>query len=346
MGMIIRYSFLSILRSWGKTLLFTLLIFALTLALGLSISVWASVEQFLDDCNDYYTTIGLIEYMGTNYPADNVYDAAMDKALENFSSSEISNHEATLLWETPTRSFGYVDGFWRTDTFMPDKMLSVLVVGNVYYEEENDVYSGIVMKAVYSEKSKDDTIILIDSNFGTFEQGHYYLVFGEIYYGQSPLLHLRIAPFYNAIALSEGVEIPRILDITAGENKEKLYGFPEDSIFMKVAQTLSVANNSVLVAGTDDLMSLLPFQQQELYIIDGRVFTEEEYIKGSHVAVISELMANRLGISVGESINLSVAVSDHPGFYNSYWVDNGFSFTGSFTVVGIMNTIMEKSWYV
>ena len=344
--MIFRYSILSILRSKGKSALFTLLIFALTLALGLSVSVWASVEQFLNQCNDYYTTIGLVEYMGTNYPADTVYDPAMDRALDSFEPVEITSHEAALLWETPTRSFGYVDGFWRTDTFMPDRMLSVLVVGNVFYEEENDVYSAIVMNALYSEKSRDDTIILIDSNFGAFEPGHYYLVFGEVYYGPSPLLHLRIASFTNAIAAAENIEVPRILDITAGEDDKEYYALPEGSILIKVAETLPVTNNSVLVSETDDLMALLPFHQQELYIIKGRAFSEEEYIQGSHVIVISELMADRLGVNIGDSINLSVAVSDQPGFYHSYWVEKGFSYNGKFTIVGIMNTVMDKSWYV
>ena len=344
--MIFRYSILSIFRSWGKSFLFTLLIFSLTLALALSVSVWASVAQFLNDCEDYYTTIGLVEYMGTNYPADTVYDESMDRALASFDPSEISNNQATLLWETPARSFGYIDGFWRTDTFMPDRMLSVLVVGNVFYEEENGVYSAIVMKSLYSEKSKDDTIVLIDSNFGTFEQGHYYLVFGEIYYAYSPLLHLRIAPFNNAIAAAEGVEVPRLLDITAEENEGEFYILPEDSILMKIAQTLPVTNNSLLVSGTDDLMSLLPFQQQELYIVAGRVFNEDEYTNGSRVIVISELMAERLRAGVGDSINLSVAVSDQAGFYNSYWVDTGYSYSDDFTIVGIMNTVMDKSWYV
>ncbi len=345
-NMIFRYSIRSILRSKGKTTLFALLISALTLALALAVSVWASVDQFLADADRFYTTIGLVEYMGTGYPDDSGYDAAMDRALASFDSARIADDTATLLWEEPTRSFGFVDGFWRTDNFMPDKMLSVLVVGNARYDQDNNLYNAIVMNSLYSFKVKADTIIYIDGDFGTFEPGHYYLVFGEVYYGASPLLHLRKASFNNAIAAARGVETPRMIDITADDSTGKYYEIPEASIFEDIAKTLPVTNNSVLVMGTDNLMALLPFHQQELYITDGRAFTEAEYSQGSQVAVISELMAARLGIGVGDAIDLSVAVSNYPGIYNSYWVEDGFSYRASFTVVGIMNTVNDKSWYV
>lgn len=344
--MIFRNSIRSILRSSGKTALFTLLIFALTVALALGVSVWASIAQFLDDCDDYYTTIGLIEYMGTNYPNDTAYDATMDEALQSFDLSAITNDDATLLWDAPTRSFGYIDGFWRTDNYNPYQMLSVLVVGNITYDEDKQLYSAIVMNSLYSTKSKTETIILIDEDFGTFEPGHYYLVFGEVYRGKSPMLHLRIAPSSSTAAFSNGSEIPRLIDITSDGTDGRHYVIPEDSILLQIAETLPVTNNSVLVNGTDDLMSLLPFHQQELYIIDGRAFTEDEYANGSRVSVISEVMAARLGIGVGDTFDLSVAVSDRPGVYNSYRAADGFSYHETFTVVGIMNTVVDKSWYV
>ena len=96
--MIFRNSLHSIIRSKGKTALFTLLIFALTMALALSVSVWASVAQFLDDCDDFYTTIGLIEYMGTGYPDDTAYDQAMHQSLASFDAARIAGDSAVLSW--------------------------------------------------------------------------------------------------------------------------------------------------------------------------------------------------------------------------------------------------------
>jgi ABC-type lipoprotein release transport system permease subunit len=344
--MIFRNSLLSLARSKGKTALFTLLIFTLTLSLALGISVWASVEQFLDDCDDFYTTIGLVEYMGTNYPDDVLFDANMAEALTNFNADEISSNNSTLLWEEQFRSMGYIDGFYRTDTYSPDHLLSVLVVGNANYIEDNGIYIANVVDAIYSFKSEDNSLILIDGEFGDFEKDHYYLVFGKVYRTRSPMPHLSLATFPNEIAKQDGFEIPSMVDITTDGKDGKFYQIPEDSPFLKVAETLKVTNNSVLVESTNDLMAILPFQQQELYFVEGRTFTEEEYANGEQVIVIPELMAARLGVGVGDTVELSVSVSDQPGIYNSYWAEDGFGFTGNFKVVGITNTVKDKSWYV
>jgi len=60
------------------------------MALALGVSVWASVMQFLDDCNDFYTTFGLIEYMGTTYPNDTAYDDAMNEVLASFDTAQVA----------------------------------------------------------------------------------------------------------------------------------------------------------------------------------------------------------------------------------------------------------------
>ncbi len=343
--MIFRNSILSIFRSKWKTALFLLLIFAVTLAFTLGVSVWAAVAQFLEDCDDYYTTIGQIEYMGTNYPDNTAYDAAMDEDLKSFDASVIVDDPAVLSYETPSLSFGYINGFWRTDTHRTDGMLSVLVVGNIIYEEQDHLYRGVVYNTLYSSLIEGNIIIYIDEDFGDFEEDRYYLVFGEVYRGYSPMLHLRAATFDNAIAAADGVEVPRMVDITS-DDTEEFYRIPEDNVLLKVAETLPITNNSLLVSGTNDLFSLLPFHQQELYLTEGRAFTEEEYQNGSRVIVISELMAARLDISVGDTVDLSIAVSDLPGIYNSYWAPDGFSYTDTFEVVGLTNTIIDKSWHV
>ena len=343
--MIFRNSIKSIFRSKGKTALFLLLIFTLTLALALGVSVWASVDQFLNDCDEYFTTIGLLEYMGTGYPDDTAYDSAMSEALASFDEGLITNDSSTLAWEVPQRSFGYVDGFWRTDAYVPEFDYSVLVIGKVFYDERHASYSATVFDAVYSARSKDDSIIYIDSDFADFEEDEYYLVFGEIYHSGRALLHLRGVSFENAISDANNVQVPRTEIITSHE-EGIAYSIPDDSVIMQVAETLKVRNNSILISATNDVMSLFPFHQEELYIVDGRAFTDEEYVNGSHVAIIPELMASRLGIGVGDKLDFSVAESEYPGIYNSYWAPDGFTYNGSFTVVGLFNTVLAKSWYV
>lgn len=343
--MIFRNSMKSIFRSMGKTALFSLLIFALTLTFTLSVSVWMSVAQFLDKCDEFFTTIGLVEYMGSNYPGDTEHDSNMDEVLDSFDLSPIVDDDAILQWEQPARALGYVDGFWRSDKHMPSRMDSVLLIRRVSYHPEHHYYSALVIDVFYSLQVRPNTIIHIDEDFGPFEKNHYYLISGEVYDIKSPMLNLRQSNYENAIASSMGIEMPRLQDVTSDAPGER-YNIPTGSLFLKFANTLEVINNSVLVSGTDDLMTLLPFHQEELFLVEGRTFTEEEYARGEKVIVVSQLLAARLGIQVGDTINLSIAVSDKPGLENSYWVDNGFSYQSPFTVVGIMNNVIDKSWYV
>jgi len=343
--MIFRNSMRNIFRAFGKTTLFTLLIFTTTLALSLGIGVWMSIEQFLDECDDFYTTIGLVEYIGTEYPDDTANDPAMVEAIQSFDPGIITNESGTLLWDETSRAMGYIDGFWRSDKFVPDRMMSVFVISSLTYDERHDHYRGVILEELYSLKGKANTLIYIDGDFGTFEEDHYYLVFGEIYEIGSPITNMGAATYDNALVSSTGIEIPRMVDITS-EKEDESYRIPEDSVLNKVAESIRVTNNSILVSETNDLMSLLPFHQEELFFVEGRAFTDDEYTAEAQVIVIPDLMAARLGIGVGDTVDVSVAVSDQPGVYNSYWVDSGFSYGGTFEVVGITNTVLDKSWYV
>lgn len=329
----------------GKTILFALLIFAMTLALTLGVSVWTSVAQFLDECDEFFTTIGLVEYTGTEYPDDTANDIGMANAITSFQSAVIANDNATLLWNESTRALGYSDGFWRSDKYMPGRMNSVFVVGSINYDQMHHHYVGIIMDVIYSLKGRVNTLVYIDEDFYPFENDHYYLVIGEVYEIGSPIMNMGAATYDNAIAASLGIEIPRIEDITSNRIEES-YIIPDDSVLLRVANTLQVTNNSLLVSETDDLMSIMPFHQEELYFIEGRAFTADEYKQGDKVMVISDLIAARLGIGIGDAIDLSIAVANYAGVYNSFWADTGFSYKATFRVVGITNTVSDKSWYV
>ena len=108
----------------------------------------------------------------------------------------------------------------------------MLVVGNIRYDEANLVYRSIVMKAIYSEMSEDDSILVIDNGFGEFESGHYYLVFGEVYRGTSPILHLREASYENAIAKAWGGDTAHHRYAPRLEDEDGFYTIPEDSVLL------------------------------------------------------------------------------------------------------------------
>ncbi len=343
--MIFSNSIKSIIRSKGKTALFAILIFSLTLALAICVSVWAAIDAFLVECDDFYTTIGVFEYIGTEYPNDIVYDSYMDEALDGFDRESIKNHPSVLLWDESYRSLGYVEGFWRTDQYMPKRMLSVVVVGNISDSKE-EFYTGIVMKTGYSLLIEEDTVIHIDKEFGPLESDHYYILFGEAYYGRTPIINLSRTDYENAIAKDLGINIPYKLDITVDKQGFSSFSIPEDCILNELSNTLKVIGNSTLVCSTKDVMSLYPFNQNELYIVSGRVFSEQDYAAQSKVCIISQLMAERMNVDIGDKINLSTSRSDHPKLDDSYWSGIGFDSTGEYEIVGITNSAGDKFWYI
>ena len=62
--------------------------------------------------------------------------------------------------------------------------------------------------------------------------------------------------------------------------------------------------HSLTVLGTDNLSVLYAFADNKASVTQGRSFTDEEYASGAKVCMLSESVANRSGISVGDTITM------------------------------------------
>ena len=342
--MLIRNSLLSLVRTKGKALLFTLLIFALTLMLSLGVSVWASIRQFLDDADDFYTTIGLVEYVGQNYPQEGVSDPEMAADLADLDLSGIENDPAALLWDPSARYFGYVEGFKRDDKTSERSTPALVVVSRVTYNESYNGYTAVVAKTLYSSLIEDDSMVLLASSYGAFEENHFYVVSGAAHMNRTPYVNLAPSEFYNEAAAASGIEIPMVLDITVETDEGISYDLP--AAYTSAGKSLEVGNNYILVNSTDNLMALYSFHQEELYLIDGREFTDEEYQNGDRVVIVPEIMALRLDKTIGDTIPIQFIEPDTTGESPYYWAGNGFRNEADFKIVGITNTVIGKEWQV
>lgn len=342
--MLIRNSLLSLVRTKGKTLLFALLIFALTLVLSLGVSVWASIRQFLDEADDFYTTIGLVEYVGQNYPQEYVSDLEMAAELAGLDLSGIENDPATLLWDPSARYFGYVEGFKRDDKTSERSTPALLVVSRVIYNESYNGYTAVVAKSLYSSLIEDDSLVLLSASYGAFEENRFYVVSGAAHMDRTPYINLAPYEFYNEAAAASGIEIPMVLDITVETDEGISYDLPE--AYTSAGKSLEVSNNYVLVNSTDDITALYPFHQEELYLINGREFTDEEYRNGDRVVILPEIMALRLDKTIGDTIPIQFIEPDATGESPYYWAGNGFRNEADFKIVGITNTVLGKEWQV
>ena len=170
--MIFRNSLKNILRSGGKSTLFFLLLLSITIVLCLGISVWVSIDLFLNECNENYTTIGLFEYMGPEYPDDYIFDHEMNSSIDEFDFSLITENENVLLWDRSARALGYIEGFERKDAYAPYRKSGVILVSDIGHWNYYGTDSLVIKETLYSSVDYTDKLVLIEPFEFEFEDGH------------------------------------------------------------------------------------------------------------------------------------------------------------------------------
>lgn len=153
--MIIRNGIRSTLRARGRSLLFTLLILVLTLALTLGIGAWAYSSALLNQMEEGYTSIALVEYLGQDYPDQDATDAHARDAAKKLDGDAIAALEGVKLWETNSGTLAAVEGYKREvgDVPYPDHAVFVctqfspfMVEGIVPVAEEDIPDERVIIK--------------------------------------------------------------------------------------------------------------------------------------------------------------------------------------------------------
>ncbi|MDF2845135.1 MAG: transporter permease subunit [Herbinix sp.] len=339
--MILRHSLLNIFRSWKKSILFFFLIVMVVIILCIGTSLTVTINDFLKECDKSYTTTAVFEYMGADYPDEMEYNPYLDEAYNEFNSEIISSNPAVKKWDSSAVALGYIEGTKRLNFDTLYRQNAVLVVHVTSYNENEAVYKGEVAETLYSFKDMAGKMVYLNSSGMELEIGKYYVLHGEYYLGGSSYTYIKLSPFLNATATAAGFNVS-VEDMIADVNSDSsTYQIAEDSYFRDIANTYSVINNSVTVHATNNIKALLPFQQGSLYLMEGRNFTEEDYISGAKVCLMSEELADVLKVKIGDQINLSLAIQDGSAKKESFWSKKGFAYKDSFTIVGLTNLQKE-----
>lgn len=111
--MIARNGIRSTLRARGRTALFTLLILALTLALALGLGMWSYSSRMLARCDETFTSVAIVEYMGQAYPDANAADEDARQAAAALAEQNISGLDGVTLWEPCDRALAVIEGYKR-----------------------------------------------------------------------------------------------------------------------------------------------------------------------------------------------------------------------------------------
>lgn len=337
--MIIRYSILGILRGKGKTMLFFLLITALVLLVNLGVMILVSTSDYLDECDKSYTTIGVVEYFGADYPQQQAYDTKMAELLMQNDFSALGHLPGVLLWEKTAKAIGSLDGYQRVDRAMPEKMTAVVIIGDISFIDSIGLYSGQIKSSIFSVQKKTNTAVFIEPEPYSLAPDQTYVAYGEYFYGKTGYTNFRILPFSSDIQKIVGESAIPVSPATKLENGKYQY----DPAYDLLAEKLRVTSNSFVVNATSNILALLPFQQQKSLLTAGRAFTDDEYLEQKNVCIISELAAQRMTKRVGDTISLSIVAPDGSALLDSYKPNNGFALTENYTIIGICNETPNSS---
>ena len=302
--MIFRNSLLNLRRAWKKTTVFLALLLALTTLLSLSVSVWVSVSGFLNGAREEYRTVGVFEYLDPAEPGDATHSAEAQRALRELDALNIAAVPGALGWDATERAIGVIDGYSREDCTELHIFLQV---------PENTV----------------------------LEYDRFYAVCGEFYSGITSYKYFLANGMENAAAARSGCETPApCTDVTTPEGS---WSLPADSAYYDAAETIRAVNNSVNVWATSDAASLPAFQQQRRSVVAGRELTAEEYAREERVCLLSQSVAEMLGLAPGDTVELSLAATEGADADESYWAGVGFASQNEYTVVGLVSDVIGEA---
>lgn len=341
--MIVRNAFNSILRTKGRTLVFLLLLVVLTAFLSLGASVWNLADRMLAECNETFTTIAVLEFMGADYPDEMVYDEELQAAIKDFPFNRIKLDPAVKTWDATVRALGYSETYERRNGSMPYRDMGVVYAHTIYKDPGNSgLYMGTV-EPLYRFETMKSVNLYIDPNGTGFEpeSGHSYLLHGEFFYGKTSLTAFRLTDFSMEAATREGVADGDIEPFTDVSDIRKTVRDDPDNPYVKLARVYKVMNSSFSVYATSNMQAMASFHQGEQYLIEGREFTRSEYLLGKRVCVLSKTTAAVLGVGVGDSIPLFMVLTRDLPLYESYWPSEDDDTSHDYEVVGIVSDTAE-----
>ncbi len=337
--MILRNSRNSILRMPLKTVLFTLLIVAVAAFLYLGVNTFAASETMLHDCDENYTTIASIEYLGDHYPDESIYDETMFSEVSQIDFDAIAGLPNVQLWQPVDCSIGMIDGFVAHSTSVSYRLYNVLVITDARQYQTDGKFFAEIADCLYSYRTdmQGKHVFFYSEGFDFDPDPDAYYVIHGYSEGLSAFLQtIHLSSFYSYAATLSGVDCSAISPCLQIESPESIYTEP-DNIYLNMADYYNVMNSKVYVYRTQSPVDLEEFHQEKLRLLSGRLYTEQEAQSGAKVCVMTETLANAGGLSVGDTVTLRTMDNTGLPAADCYWGTDSLTNSDDYEIVGIVN---------
>ena len=293
----------TIARTPGTSLLFVLIMSVLSVLLAVSFCVFSAVRGYLRDADGYFHTVAELEFMGESYPSEEIFEQGLPEALSENAETivDLLAHDAVISFKPNANRAALVHGLHRKDGSV---VLNKAAVASFYimdYDEQTALYTAVVSKTYYAQKSYDEKMVNIRlDGEGELELKKKYVMSGVF----SNRLGGNLVGFaQKQIGFTEQGESFTTPAFELIETNE----LPEDNVFMRLARRWELINNVCRVTVTQAIEDELPFHQQQLKLKSGRFFTASEYESGAKAAIVSDAVSYGAGeLKVGDRVRLSV----------------------------------------
>ena len=336
--MIFGQSIKSVLRTPLKTILFILLIAAVTAFACLGFGMLNSGNRLIKAADETYTTKAVIEYIDEGYPDPGRYSSAMVEELTRFDRSVLSDNENVLSYETKYDVGGYIEGYRSKTSQNAFGNYGVIRFG---YREVGEFGQIVVHEVYYSGDNSfhANSLLYVSRDLGLVE-GHEYIAHGKFTKQIQSSDTFVVAAYTNSGAHDDSLFKKPVWDITSQLENDQYKQAEKYSLFSKIVESYIAMNNFVNVELTKDVKFATQFLLQQTSLLDdgfSRFFTEEEYDSSARVIIVSSYILSRLDKNVGDTVNVGLYAVNPDGSFarKSFWPDTSFAERGEYTIVGV-----------
>lgn len=336
--MIFRNSIKSILRTTVKTILFSLLIIAVTAFLYLGVNTWTASTTMLRNWDENCTTIVTMEYLDDYGSNKGSKSEAMLADVASMDFDAIAANENVLLWQPSDIGMGMVSGFASNVPYAEFSNPCVFIVTGLRQFAEDSAYYGELVESLYSSRPYEPGRgVFIQNRPGDFDftpdPNATYVIHADNNRTNANGLSVQLSSFYSWIAMEAGIDYTAIEPILEIESAEALHA-DENNIYKTIAEYYAAMKNSITVRRARELGDLEEFNQSYLQPVSGRLFTREEADEAAKVCVISETLAKNRDLKPGDSLTINLPDDESSTMYT--WGDK-MSREETYTIVGIVN---------
>lgn len=336
--MIFRNSIKSIIRTPVKTVLFILLIAAVTVFLYLSVNTWVASTTMLQNWDAECTTIVTLEYLDDYGTSKGRKSDVMLEDVAGTDFDAIATNENVLLWQPSDVGTGVVSGFSTNVQSDEYSNPCVFIVTRLRQFAEDSAYYGELVESLYSYRPYEPGRgVFIENRMGDIEftpdPNATYVIHANNDRTNANGLSVHLSPFYSWIAKDAGVDYTAIQPFYQIDSLEAFHA-DENNIYKTIAEYYAAMKNALTICRVRELSEIEEFNQNYLKLVSGRMFTREEGDEGAKVCVVSETVAENLDLNVGDSLTFNLPDDESSTMYT--WGDK-MSREETFTIVGIVN---------